>query len=398
MPTNSPPRALAPSPSPLSIPAFRRLLVMQASFGVAYSIFLILPKYLATHLGASTGLISWIMASASVANVITAPLIGRIKDAAGARRGMVIGNLAMVAGALVFIFVDRPGPMAFLGRALQGLGWAVVFSSAALMAVALAPKDRITQAIGLHGSSNLLTNAIGPALAEPALALYGPAPVFLTAAAVALFAAYQATRVPDPAPALPASLTPAPVPRGRAGDRYLLFTGVVLGVACGLMFTLHQPLALARGLQHVSGFLIGYTTAAVSMRVGLGRVTDRLGPGRIAVASLLFYGAVVAATPTLGGPVTLVLFGLLFGTAHGLFFPAFLALSISNSPESARSKVIAGVNAAFNIGTAVVAPFGLLAEAYGFAAAFVPVGALAILTALGLGRRTRVLASPRKPR
>ena len=158
----------------------------------------------------------------------------------------------------------------------------------------------------------------------------------------------------------------------------------MLGVACGVMFTLHQPLALARGITRVSDFLVAYTVAALPVRVGLGRLIDRVGAGRAAAASFLLYGVIVAAMPALRGSVGLAVFGAIFGLAHGIFFPALLALSISSAPEAGRSRVIAGFNAAFNVGGAAVIPFGLLAESYGFVAAFVPVGACTMATALGL--------------
>ncbi|HEY0705232.1 MAG TPA: hypothetical protein VGG33_00445, partial [Polyangia bacterium] len=92
------PQPPAVSPSPLASPAFRQLMLAQACFGVAYSIFLILPKYLATSLAAGPGRIGAIMAGGSIANVIAAPFIGRLAGSAKARRSMVFGHLAMAAG------------------------------------------------------------------------------------------------------------------------------------------------------------------------------------------------------------------------------------------------------------------------------------------------------------
>jgi MFS family permease len=404
-----PPPSPTLSPSPLTIPAFRRLLLTQALFGVAYSVFLILPKYLATHLHAATGLISWIMASAAAANVVTAPLIGRIAGGSGARRGMVIGNLSMAAGSILFVFVASPGVGAFVARALQGMGWALVFSSAGMLAVALAPRDRMAQAIGLHGSANIVTNAIGPALAEPAIAAWGATPVFVAAAAIALLAAHQATRVsprspasapPDPgaadaplaaadatAPAVIATPSPSPpAVRAPGSSPFMLFSSLMLGVACGVMFTLHQPLALDRGIHRVSDFLVGYTVGALAMRLGFGRLTDRLGPGRASAGSFILYGAVIAAMPTLRGSLGLAAFGVLFGVAHGVFFPALLALAIRSAPDTSRARVIAGFNATFNVGGAAVVPFGLLAEKHGFAAAFLPVGLATLATGVAIHR------------
>ncbi|HEY0714350.1 MAG TPA: hypothetical protein VGF45_16830, partial [Polyangia bacterium] len=81
----SPPATAVPSRSPLASPAFRQLLLAQACFGVAYSIFLILPKYLATSLAAGPGRIGLIMAGGAIANVAIAPIIGRLAGSQKAR-------------------------------------------------------------------------------------------------------------------------------------------------------------------------------------------------------------------------------------------------------------------------------------------------------------------------
>jgi MFS family permease len=387
----SPSPSPAPSRSPLATPAFRQLLLAQACFGVAYSIFLILPKYFATALAAGPGRIGAIMAGGSLANVIAAPLIGRLTSGREVRRAMVIGHLAMAAGALAFLFVSTAGSAAFAARALQGIGWALVFTSAGLIAVSLAAPDRLAEAIALQGSANLITNAIGPALAEPLLDRYGPTPVFLAGAAMALLGAVFTTRVPLPAAAAKQAADSAPT-RPPAGARvFVLVTSLVLGLACGLMFTMHQPLALARGHTQVADFLVAYTIAAIGIRLFLGRLTRRFRVATVTSASFVFYGAVVAAMAGLG-PSGLWVYGAVFGLAHGVFFPSFLALVIGNAPDSTRPGVLAAFNAAFNGGMIAVIPLGMLAESYGFAAAFVPVGVLTIATAMLLPRGSRLLA------
>jgi predicted MFS family arabinose efflux permease len=376
------------SQTPLASPAFRLLLIAQATFGVAYSTFLILPKYLATHLGARPGRVGWIMASAGLANVLWAPLMARLVGRLGRRRALVVANILMAVASLAFLLPESPGPLAFVCRAAQGMAWALMFSSAAALAIGLAPPDRMSQAIALHGSANLLTNAIGPALAEPAMASFGHTPVFLAAAAVALAGALVSARVPAGGPppvqttALPGTAERPPLPR------FLLFVSVVVGIACGTMFTFHQPLALARGMGRVSDFLVAYTIGAVAVRVGLGRLIDRVGPRRVAFGSFVLYGGVVAGMAGLA-PGGLAVFGALFGLAHGVFFPAFMALAVQAVSPADRDRLLAWINATFNAGTVAVAALGAVAEHAGFAPVFIPVGLLVGATALGLRRAHR---------
>ena len=381
--------------SPLRVPAFRALLWAQGFFGVAWSVFLILPKYLAVELGASTTRIGWLMASASIANVVAAPWVARFATRHGAITTMLLGNAAMVVGSLGFVFVDAPGVWAFVFRMLQGLAWAFMFSSAAVVAMRLAPAGRTGQAIALHGSSNLVTNAIGPALAEPLLAHHGRGVTFAGAALMALLGLWFTGRLRrqlppsetedaiDPA----SSRTSGGSPQRRRRSALpgaLVFTAMVLGLGCGIMFVLYQPLALERGYTRVSSFLVAYTVAAVSVRLLFGRISDRLGPGPVAAWSFIGYGGVVGAMAALG-PGGLAPLGALFGVAHGVFFPAFTTLALSSIPASARTRAMAWINGAFNAGITTTGGLGLLAEHVGFGPVFLGAGLVVSATGLGLG-------------
>jgi MFS family permease len=385
--------SIPPSPSPLQVPAFRALLLAQTCFGVAFSTFFILPKFLSVQLQAGPSQVGWIMATASLANVLAVRPVAAIAGRLGGRRTLVLGCLFMAAGALAFAAVASVGPLAFVGRILQGLGWAFMFSASGALVLVLAPPGRLSQAIALHGSANLLTNAIGPALAEPGIALLGPAPVFAAVAGVAVVGAWLSSRLD--LPRVPAVSTTVEARQGSGGPmpRFLVFVGVVVGVGCGTMLTFHQPLALLRGSVRVSDFLIAYTIGAVGIRLALGRLIDRMGPGRVAFVSFLFYGGVIAAMVGLV-PRTLALHGALFGLAHGLFWPSFMAMVLQTAAPAARNRSIAWVNGSFNAGVVSVAALGLLADRAGYVWVFVPVGLLVTATALGLRPRPGRRALP----
>jgi MFS family permease len=401
MPIRSPSPSSSPTSSPalsaplagrslLANPAFRKVLYTQACFGMAYSTFMILPKYLATQ-GVGPGRMSLIMGTASAMNVVAAPLVSWLGRALSPHRGFILANLTMALGAAGFAVVD-PGAGGFapyLFRAIQGLAWALMFSSASLLVFQLAPRGRLGEAIALHSSANLASSALGPALAEAALATMGPRPVFLVAAATALVAAWLAGGIDRGRAGSAGGPTPAP---GERPGTVLLLISVVLGIACGAMLVFHQPLALARGITRVSDFLVAYTAGALFSRLGLGRLGDRIGTARVAFASFLLYGVVVAAMPALRGPSWLgglAMFGAVFGLAHGLFWPAFLTLSLaSGGPGSAagRERLLAWINAGFNLGVAAAGGLGIVAERGGYALVFIPVGILTAASALLLWR------------
>jgi MFS family permease len=372
--------------SPFDVPAFRALLWAQACFGVAFSTFLILPKFLAVNLGAGPAQVGWIMATASLANVLTVRPVALVATHWGPRRTLALASLCMAAGALGFTIVSSVGPLAYFCRVLQGMGWAFMFSASGSLVLALAPPGRLSQAIALHGSANLLSNAIGPALAEPGIVLLGPAPVFAAAAAVAVLGAWLCSRIQGEPSVRP---VPAPGPRPNVRDslpRFLLFVGATVGIGSGTMLTFHQPLALERGIDRISAFLVAYTVGAVGVRLAFGKVIDRVGARRVASGSFIVYGVVVAAMVAMR-PGSLAIYGALFGVAHGLFWPSFLALALQTAPAQIRDRTLAWVNASYNAGVVSVAALGIVAEHAGFALVFVPVGVLVTATGLALRRR-----------
>jgi MFS family permease len=395
----SPPLA---GPSPLAEPAFRRVIYAQACFGLAFSTFMILPKYLVTH-GVGPGRMSLIMGTASAVNVLATPLVSWLGRALAPQRAFLLANFIMALGAAGFAAVDPAGGGAapYLFRAIQGLSWAVMFSSASLLVFQLAPRGRLGEAIALHTSANLAASALAPALAERTLAVLGPRPVFLAATAFALLAAWLARGI-EVGPVGPTTgATAAP---GQRPGTILLATSVVLGIACGAMLTFHQPLALDRGISRVSDFLVAYTAGALFARLGLGRLGDRIGAARVACASFLLYGAVVAAMPGLRATSllgSLALFGATFGLAHGLFWPAFLTLALSGGGSgqsagraSGRERLMAWINGGFNLGVTIASVLGLVAEAVGFGLVLVPVGVLTAATVLPLWLWARPAAAP----
>jgi predicted MFS family arabinose efflux permease len=325
------------------------------------------------------------MASAPIANVLATPFAAALIGRLGPRRALLVSSAIMALGATGYVFVDVPGPLAFACRAMEGLAWSLAFAAGGSVVAQVAPAGRVSEAIALHGSSNLITNALAPALAEPAVAIIGARAVFTIAALVAVAGSVLWLRLPrdEPGAALPVAAAGAPV-----SQPFLLFVTAVLGVGFGAVFTFHQPLALSRGITRVSDFLVAYTAGALVMRVGFGRLIDRIGAARVAVGSFLFYAAVVAAMAGLG-PGGLAPLGALFGIAHGLFFPSIMSVIYAAVPPAGRGRLLSQVNACFNGGYICVAGLGVVAERAGYALVFIPVGLLVFATALALGRHAR---------
>jgi MFS family permease len=266
---------------------------------------------------------------------------------------VVLANVMMACGGLLYVWVDAPGPLAVLARCLQGMASALLYAHGTVLVADLVPRNRLPSAIALYMTAGLVPNVISPPAVEWLLAHQGPDLVFAAAGILALVGAILALRLPDQ---VPAPSTRDAVPNARPTAAFMAVSAL-FGLAAGITFTFHQPLALERGAQRVSDFLITFTVTATVLRLAGGRFIDRLGSARVAVWSATGYALVMLAFAA-PGPVQLALLGVCFGATHGLFFPTFVALVLHHGPDAGRETRMAWIGACDKFGYLLVIPLG----------------------------------------
>jgi len=373
-----------PQPPALFTRSFVALLIAQTAFGLAYSTFILLPKFLAVELAAGAFEIGAVTAAFGAATTIFTPLVGTWVDRIGRRRYAVRGALIMVVGSAGFLFVDELGPLVYALRFLHGVAFALTWVALGALVTDVAPPERMGQALGLFGVTMLSTNAVAPAAAEEIAARFGWEPAFIGAAAASLLAFALMRGLEDKW--LPPQDTEIPgLWQTFKQPRALWYCAIsaLTGCAFGAMFTFSQPFALEVGIENVRGFFLAYAATSLLMRVGLGAFADRAGRSRVAVGTLVIYALSVLFMAELQ-PGRLPWIGAAFGIAHGLFYPAMNALALERAGDHERGKVMALFIGAFNAGWALGGLIlGQLAEAAGYPAVF-RISALGAALALAL--------------
>jgi predicted MFS family arabinose efflux permease len=360
---------------------FVELVGAQALFGFAYATFLLLPKLLAVGCGANAREIGFVMAAFGVVSLATIPVVGPTVARLGRRRTLIVANLLLAGSALAFVLVTRAGLAAALLRGLHGVAWSLFFAAGMSLVADTAPPARLGQAIGLFGGASLAMNAIAPAVAEPIAAHFGGKPVFVLSAAMALAGAWFCRRLPAGVASVGSS-APANSPRPSAPELLPVFVVLAVGgLAAAGMFTFVAPFALGHGIATVRGFFIAYTVTALGVRLGGARLTDWAGHRRSALAGGVGYGAVVVVMG-LWGPSHLALIGAAFGVAHGIVFPAVMALILQGASSAVRPRLLALANGAINLGIVGVGLLGAAAGHLGYPAVFVATGAVTFASAL----------------
>jgi MFS family permease len=379
------------STSLLSNRAFRHLLVLQVTFGLSFSTFYLLPKYLTVTLGADATRVGLVNGAFALGAALAAPLVGRATLRFGAIPCLAAASIAMAVGAFLFLAIDSAGALLIAARLVQGVAAAFTFAVGTLIVAALVPASRLTSALALFITAGLVTSAVGPAATEWLMAHHGPTPAFVGAGLFALGGLVPCARLacagavlPGPDAACPGTSDgPGPwrVDRATLG---LVTLSMVFGLASGVMFTFHQPLALERGIERVSDFLVAFTVTVTTLRLTGGRLMDRAGSHALARWSCLGYSAALAGMIVLR-PGQLAWFGVLFGLFHGTFLPSLMALTLAPGAGRRESRA-AWMNSGMNVGGLGVAALGPVAARTGYPAIFVAVGAIVAASALTVGR------------
>ena len=390
---------------------FVLMLCAQFCFGLSYSTFFLLPKYLAREMHADARAIGAVAATALISGVVAVPFIGAAIDRGRRTPYITWGAIVSALSACAFASVHSIGLPLYALRAINGVAYAIVFNATLTLAADLAPAHRLSQAIGLCGAAGMTANAIAPATAEWVADHHGWSPVFWLAAAAALAASLCSLGIQEP-PSAPQRERTSPLEGPLALESPLALEGplalesplalenttllettpsaialifdpkrfgsflasAATGAGFGVMFTFTQPFALSLGANQVSGFFIGYTACALSVRLLLGRLADRVGRSRIAGGALALYGLVLCATSLLQ-PSLLAALGAGLGLAHGLLYPAINALGAEGVPRARRGAVMSYFSGCFYGGYALcVLIAGSAAKSYGYPLIFIATG------------------------
>jgi len=370
---------------------FWLVLTAQTAFGLGWSVYLILPKFFATALGADAGSIGRVSAMSGFASVTTIPVVIALIDRIGRRPLFQMGCVLLVALAIGFTRVDRLGPLVYVLQAAVGSAFVLAFNASATMITDFAPPARIGQAIGILGAANMATNAISTIAAEQLAHGVGWRAAFQLSAVMGIVGLLISLWIRE-SPRETLRVDPSQRSEAKPLGPLLrvLLVGALAGAPFSAMFTFQQPYALELGALQVSVFFAGFTLASVAVRVFFGSLGDRLGRRPISCAAMVGYALITLLTARLQVG-WLWAYGLGFGLAHGVFYPTLNALAVELAAERARGRVITLFNGVFNAGYGLsTLLWGFVADRRGYPMLFL------LASAVSLGAAVLLVAGVRK--
>jgi MFS family permease len=158
-------------------------------------------------------------------------------------------------------------------------------------------------------------------------------------------------------------------------------TVIAVNVGYSSIYAFLPLYAIASGLDgNLGWFYALFSICIIVGRLGLSRVSDRIGRARVIVpaiaATVLSY--VALALPL--RPATLAAGAILLGAGVALFYPTLLALLVDRTPESERGSAIGTLSGSFDLGAVIGSLLvGLTVERFSYAAGFRMAAAGALL-------------------
>lgn len=353
-------------------------LVSFLTYGIlnAYNL---LPLYIHA-LGGREAEIGRIMALYHVAAILCQAATAGLLDRWPRRPVLLVGTIALTAASFAFALTTRLSWHFSLLRFFQGVGLALSSTVSLALIGELAPPGRRAEAVGLYGVSGLAAIALAPATGEVVLHAWGFPALFVATGLVGVGAVMVCAAVPLPSDVPPVERA-TPTRWTWLSLVPVLQPAFQFGLANTILFVFLPPFGLQIGLRRVGVFYLVYTAAAIAVRVGGGRLADRLGRRQIVLPALVGQTLGLVLCIGLQSTTMLVAVGLLNGTAQGFLFPATSAMVFDLAPSGRRTGILAIFNMAVLLGGVVGATgFGWVAEVLGYRPSFGLASAL-----LGLG-------------
>jgi DHA1 family tetracycline resistance protein-like MFS transporter len=367
---------------------------------VGFGIILPLFPFYAERFGASPEVITWTMSGFTLGQFVATPLWGRLSDATGRRRVLILTMLGQAIGYVVLAYADTLA-LVIASRVWGGLMAGNISAAFAYVSDITTP-DKRAAGLGKVGAALGLGFTFGPVIGgllagaevrtadyeSPALA----AAVLSTVAMLgAMFFLPESLAKEHRKPLFhrgQAARSAVGTSATRAALWNLLLVGFVFYIAMSLMesiFPLWANDRFTMGPRDIGivFFVLGILQAVIQGAL-MGRLTKTFGERSVAIASGFFFGGGLAVLAAAGSLWQIALGIVLFGIGVGMFNPTVSSMVSQTAAANQRGAVMGMYQAAGALGR-VVGPgvSGLMYSKIGLAAPFA-LGAGIMLPVIGL--------------
>jgi multidrug resistance protein len=333
---------------------------MVAAFVDMAGLLMVLPllPFYALEMGGTGMIVGVLVSSYAVAQLISAPLWGRVSDRYGRRPALLIGLLFSAVAYIIFAFAASLWVL-LLSRLVQGAGGGTTGVIQAYVADSSEPENR-ARSLGWISAATNLGVAIGPVIGSLTFTL-GPAAPGLFAAGLCLLNVVFAWRYLKESHDIHGVGSELKVRRSREAvmgvvrnsaepaSRLIWIYAIAMGAFQGTTAVLALFLAYRFGVDErsIGWFFMYIGVISVVTRAGvLGPMVDRFGEARLSRIGTLLLGAGLACIPLTHSLPTLALAVALVPLGTAFTFPCITSL-LSRVIERHERGLYMGVQQTF---------------------------------------------------
>ncbi len=364
---------------------------------------------LLSQVGSTGVIVGLLVSSFAVAQLLSAPLWGRVSDKYGRRPALLIGLGASFIAYIIFAYADTLF-LLFLSRLVQGAGGGTVGVIQAYVADATEPQNR-AKSLGWLSAATNAGVAIGPVIGSWSRTISAEAPGLIAAAIVAVNVIFVWFFLRESYDVAAARLDGHKVVRSRdaiwnvithsrePAPRLIWIYAIAMGAFQGMTSVLALFLAIRYGVTAATiGYFFMYIGAiGFFMRAAvLGWAVDWLGEVRLSRIGSVLLTAGLAYLPLTHGYVGLAIAVALVPIGTAFTFPCITAL-LSHVIGKHERGLYMGVQQSFGGAARVVGPLWA-GWAYDHLGIGVPfwTGAVMVFATIFIGIGMEAYAPPEK--
>ncbi len=335
----------------------------------------VLPLYIA-EVSRDAQILGLVMGCFAIGLLASRPFFAKLADFRGRKIVLMMGMAAVAIAPLGYILTDSI-PLLMLVRAFHGLSIAAFALGYSALVVDLSPPQNRGELIGYMSLVNPLGMGIGPALGGFLQEAFGYHLMFWVSALIGFVGLLLTWRVQEPQQAAIA-LEQQPAPKHfwrmllQPHIRIPALVLLMIGLSFGALSTFVPLLVREAGVTlNVGLFYSAAAIASFTIRLVVGRASDRFGRGPFISISLLFYTAAMVLLWRATSAATFLVAGVLEGAGAGVLIPMMAALMADRSQANERGRTFSLCMVGFDLGIAFAGPvLGAVATQTSYRAVF----------------------------
>ena len=323
----------------------------------------VLPAYI-QDVGGTTQQVGLVMGCFAIGLLGSRTWLGEIADCRSRKIVIVIGTIVAGIAPIGYIFIESIRGLA-MTRAFHGISIAAFTIGYSALVVDFAPRQHRGKLIGYMNLAVPVGMSIGPALGGFIQQTTNYPTLFAISAICGFGALFLSSQLRDKdRDSLDSEEAELKQPvrnfRQLISNSALVIPGIVLflvGLVFGALIAFLPLYVRELNLSFNVGLF--YTVVAIasfSVRILMGRISDRYGRGILITISLIFYTIYTILMSRADSAATLLLAGAAEGMGAGILIPTVLALISDRSYSNERGKVYALCLGGFDVGIALAGP------------------------------------------